>query len=56
VILLLGFDDPVLMIGEGGGLSELSLLEAILKKHEKSGGQEVLGYDDHLQKWKGKGQ
>ena len=56
VILLLGAVDPVLVVGEGGGSSELALPEAILKKHGKSGGQEVLGYDGHLQKWKGKGQ
>ena len=55
MILLLTDVDPVLVVGEGGGLSELALPEAVLEKHGKSGGQEVLGYDGHLQKWKGKG-
>ena len=56
MILLLSDVDPVLVVGEGGVSSELALPEAILKKHGKSDGQEVLGYDGHLQKWKGKGQ
>ena len=56
VILLLGAVDPVLVVGEGGGSSELALLEAILKKHRNASGQEVVEYDGHLQKWKGKGQ
>ena len=54
MILLLGAVDPVLVIGEGGGSSELALLVAVLTKHGKSSGQEVLGYDGHLQKWKGR--
>ena len=53
VILLHGAVDPVLVIGEGGGSSELALLEAVLKKHGKSSGQEVFGYDGHLQSGRG---
>ena len=48
VILPRGAVDLVLMIGEGWGSSELALLEAVLKEHGKSSGQEVLGYDGHL--------
>ena len=56
MILLLSAVDPVLVVGEGGGSSELALPEAILKKHGKSGGQEVFGYDSHLQRLNGRGQ
>ena len=55
VILPLGAVDPVLVVGEGGDSSELALPEAILKKHRKPSGQEVLGYGGHLQKVEGKG-
>jgi hypothetical protein len=51
MVLRLGVVDPVLMVGESGGSTELALLEAILEKHGKSGGQEAFGYSGHLQKF-----
>ena len=56
MILRLGVIDPMLMVGENGGLVKLALLEAILEKHGKSGGQEVFGYGSHLQRLNGRGQ
>ena len=56
MILLLGVIDPMLMVGENGGSVVLALLEAILEKHGKSGGQEVFGYGSHLQRLNGRGQ
>ena len=50
MILRLGVIDPMLMVGENGVSVKLALLEAILEKHGKSGGQEVFGYGSHLQK------
>ena len=56
MILHLGVIDPMFMVGENGGSVKLSLLEAILEKHGKSGGQEVFWYDGHLQMFNGRGQ
>ena len=40
MILRLGVIDPMLMVGENGGSVVLALLEVILEKHGKPGGQE----------------
>ena len=56
MILRLSVIDLMLMVGENGGSVKLALLEAILEKHGESGGQEVFGYDSHLQRLNGRGQ